>query len=315
MRHVILACAATASALVSVPAQAERVVLQPSSEWELRAYDDKCRMIRTFGSGEDELTLWIDKGGPGPGVNLTLIGRAVRSPYGPYVRVGFVPGEAIERNFIAAQSSKGRPVMGLFGVQPVSLLAEEPEEPEPGFITPEEKAAEEQVDFSQGAPAAFASEKTIKRRMAEITALEVSGAVIDPIAIELDSFLPMANDLWECTATLTERLTRNGGRDSSSGGTPTTPLDAPVWARKLQENYPAHLVRAEQQGSVDVRLTVNKDGKASFCEVIAYSGPATFNDTACFQLLRHARFNPATDAAGNPVPSFYQTRITYRLND
>ena len=63
-----------------------------------------------------------------------------------------------------------------------------------------------------------------------------------------------------------------------------------------------------------VRLTVNKEGRASFCEVTGYSGPVSFNETACLQLLRHARFDPARNAEGNPVSSFYSTRITYRLN-
>ena len=64
-----------------------------------------------------------------------------------------------------------------------------------------------------------------------------------------------------------------------------------------------------------MRLTIDKVGAPTFCEVTGYSGPASFNDTACLQLLRHARFAPATNAAGDPVASFYSTRITYRLNN
>ena len=137
--------------------------------------------------------------------------------------------------------------------------------------------------------------------------------MIDPLTLELDDMLPMGNKLFDCAASLSQRLSRGPPEEGGLEKGVTT-LDVASWAKKIQENYPAHLLRAEQQGTVAVRLTVNKEGRASFCEVTGYSGPVSFNETACLQLLRHARFNPATDAAGNPVASFYSTRITFRLN-
>lgn len=288
-------------------ASAEPLRLKPSTGWQLREYDDKCRITRTFGKGENALTLWVDKGGPGPGVNLTLIGRPVRSPYGATIRVGFAPGEPVDRNFITATSSQGRPVLGMFGVQPVSQVADLG----PDAATPPQTGGEESVDLTLGTAAGYVSNDAYKQRLAAITALELSGAVIDPIVLELDEALPMADDLWNCSKALSERLAQNFG---ALGGKGVQPVDIAIWAQKIQENYPAHLLRAEQQGTVAVRLTITKDGKPTFCEVTGYSGPASFNDTACLQLLRHAKFAPATDAAGNPVASFYSTRITYRLN-
>ncbi len=279
--------------------------LAPTSDWQLRAYDDKCRMIREFGEGENATTLWIDKGGPGPGVNLTLIGRPVRSPYGAYVRVGFAPWDAVERNFITANSSKGRPVLGLFGVQPASLLAET------GGAAAGTGDEEENVDLTQAAATEFADEATLRKRFAAIEALELSGAVIDPLTLELDRFLPMSEDLMKCAKELTARLAKD---HVAAGGTRVQPIDQAIWAAKIQENYPRHLAMTAQQGSVGVRLTVNRQGSPTFCEVIANSGPVSFNDTACLQLLRHARFAPARDAAGEPVASFWSTRITYKLN-
>lgn len=288
-------------------ASAEPLRLEPSSDWQLREYDDKCRMIRDFGEGEDALTLWIDKGGPGPGVNITLIGRPVRSPYGAYIRVGFAPGEQVERNFITAKSSIGRPVLGLFGVQPVSLLADS----EAATAKPAGEEKDESVDLAAAVASEYVDEATLRKRYAAIEALELAGGVIDPVTLELDRMLPMMQELMDCTRELTQRLAKDL---SAEGGTPVRTVDEAIWAAKIQENYPAHLVRAEQQGTVAVRLTVNKEGNPTFCEVTGNSGPVSFNDTACLQLLRHARFSPATDAAGNPVASFYSTRITYRLN-
>lgn len=290
-------------------ASAAPIRLEPTSGWELREFDDKCRMIRNFGTGDNALTLWIDKGGPGPGLNLTLIGRPVRSPYGAYMRVGFAPGLPVDRNFITASSSKGRPVLGLFGVQPVSLLAE-PALENAAAATQDE----ESVDLLQSAAAEYASDDLLKKRYAAITALELSGAVIDPIALELDRVLPMADDLFKCAAALSLRLSRDPAAEGGSAKGVRT-VDEAIWAQKVQENYPRHLWQSEQQGTVAVRLTVNKEGRATFCEVTGFSGPASFNETACLELLRHARFSPATDADGKPVASFYSTRITYLLNN
>lgn len=302
---------AGAAALVAgvTPASAAPIRLKPTSDWKLLQYDDKCRMTRTFGEGENETTLWLDKGGPGPGMNITVIGRPVRSPYGAYVRVGFAPGEPVDRNFITATSSKGRPVLGLFGVQPVSQAAEKPEGEAPAAVQ-----GEESVDFAEASVAEFASIETLKKRYAAITALELSGALIDPLTLELDGVFPMADRLFVCTTELSKQLARKPLVEGGAAKGVTT-VDAASWAAKIQENYPAHLLRAEQQGTVAVRLTVNKEGRASFCEVTGYSGPASFNETACLQLLRHARFDPARDASGAPVAAFYSTRITYKLNN
>lgn len=309
MRCTIHALAFVATALSSTPAVAAPVVLKPSTDWQLREYDDKCRMIRTFGAGEDELTLWIDKGGPGPGVNLTLIGRAVRSPYSANTRVGFTPGELTDRSFITATSSKGRPVLSLFGVQPVSIL------PDEALVANKQRqSGEEQVNFADASLTAFASEATIAQRYTAITALELNGAVIDPITLEVDDMLPMVQQLFACTTALTERLAR-ASQASADGSKGIKTKDEQVWAAKIQANYPFHLLREGQQGTVAVRMTVNKEGKPTFCEVTAHDGPASFNDSACLLMLRHAQFSPATDAAGNPVAGFYSTRITYRIKN
>lgn len=300
----IIAGLALVSSAVS-PALAEPLLLAPTTGWQLRAHDDKCRMTRDFGDGENALTLWIDKAGDGPNFNVTLVGLPVRSPFGIYVRVGFAPGVSVERNYTIAKSSKGRPVLSFFGVQPVSFLAESAaDDVEP---TGDQ---EEGVNLAQGNATTLADEVTLRNRFAAIDALELSGGVINPIALELDQMLPMADDLWKCAEELTNRLSADL---VASGSKQVETVDEEIWAAKIQENYPPHLSLTEQQGSVAVRLTVNEQGSPTFCEVTGDS--VLFNDAACVQLLRHARFSPARDGAGNAVASFWSTRITYRLSN
>lgn len=282
MRRTGFALGSLITLFTATTAQAEPIGFTPTSDWQLRSYDDKCRMIRTFGTGEDELTLWVDKGGPGPGVNLTLIGNAVRNPRSPELRVGFRPGELDERSFTTGTTSKDRPVLSLAGMQPLTQAGDE------------------------------ARDGKADQRYAAINALELAGAVFVPIKLELDGFQPMMQELLSCTDALTERLTRNSAA-ASGNSRPSKAKDEASWAQKIQANYPLHLLREGDQGTVGVRLTINKEGRPTFCEVTMYSGPASFNDTACLQLIRHAQFSPAADETGSPVASFYSLRVTYKI--
>ena len=290
-------------AIASTPANA-RTTLQPSSDWQLREYDDKCRVSRSFGSGKDAVSLWLDKGGPGFGINVTLIGRPFRSPYGPRVDIGFGETPPVTRNFVIGTSSKGRPVLSMFGVVPVSLT-------ETVAAESVDEGAEETVNFKTAAITGgeFDAE-AYQKRLAAVESLALSRALIDPVELQFDGFDAAMTDLFACTAKLTTRLRQQ----EQSALRRSRPVEIAKWAKKIQENYPAHLVRERQEGNVGVRMTINAKGRATFCEVTRYSGPVSFNDTACLQMLRHSRFEPALNADGEPVASFYSTTITYRLN-
>ena len=131
----------------------------------------------------------------------------------------------------------------------------------------------------------------------------------------MDDFLEMVSPLSDCADELTKRLSGRREDGSYAEGTPSLPKDQNTWAEQISQNYPFHLLREGQQGTVGVRLTINKQGRPSFCQVVRYDGPASFNDIACLQLLRYARFEPARNAGGEPRASFYLTSITYKISN
>ncbi|MEP5937599.1 MAG: energy transducer TonB [Erythrobacter sp.] len=305
--------AALLAMTASAPAMADdkdgdQISLKPSSEWKLREYDDKCRMARVFGTGENAVTMWMDKGGPGPGVNLTLIGKPVRDPFGPRIRVAFAPGEKVERNYLEATSSAGRPVLAMFGVEPMHAPQYLPAPPAMGENP--DSLEDEDVDFARASSSDVSqagSLALLDQRTANITALKIDGAIRKPLSFELSEFPEALGKLVDCTEKLIDKINANIAVS-------VTPVRQVEWARKLQQSYPNAMLRAEREGRVDVSLTVNAKGKTTFCEIRTSSGPASFNDSACLELLRHATFEPAKDAGGNPVAGFFNTRITYRLN-
>lgn len=71
--------------LAGAPAQAAREakVLEPSSAWTLDYGDERCSLIRTFGTGDDSLKLQIDTYGSPTDFRILLAGRPVPPASGP----------------------------------------------------------------------------------------------------------------------------------------------------------------------------------------------------------------------------------------
>jgi protein TonB len=61
-------------------------------------------------------------------------------------------------------------------------------------------------------------------------------------------------------------------------------------------------------------VTINADGRVSACSVTSSSGSSILDRAACNGMQRYARFEPALNAAGNPISASWSTRIVYRLN-
>ena len=77
--------------------------------------------------------------------------------------------------------------------------------------------------------------------------------------------------------------------------------------------YPTSDLRGEHEGSVRYRLTIDTAGNASGCSVVGSSGFAGLDQAACTELLRHARFEPATDDTGARTSGTYTGTVTWRL--
>lgn len=297
---VRLAALAVVYASFGSPAHAADLVLAPTSEWKLREYEDKCRVSRTFGEGEDSVTVWIDQGGLSQAYNLTLIGRPLRHPYGPNLSVRFAPEPEYSRNYIYAESSKGRPVVTLFGVRLTPTDAERellgiPLEPLPTSAS----AAKADSAARNG------------ERAATITGIRFGRALVAPLTLQTGALAEPLGQLQACALALERRI----GVNTALAASPPKAVNEASWAAELQKGYPNYLVRAKEEARIDVRLTIATSGKPTFCEVPEVEGLTSFNDTACLLLLKHATFEPARDAAGKPLVARYPLRISFVIKD
>lgn len=77
--------------------------------------------------------------------------------------------------------------------------------------------------------------------------------------------------------------------------------------------YPSAALRAEEEGSVTIRLAVASSGEVSTCEVVKSSGSRVLDAETCRVVKRRARYTPARDAAGQAVASVDQHSVRWAL--
>lgn len=84
-------------------------------------------------------------------------------------------------------------------------------------------------------------------------------------------------------------------------------------AGRIPDSYPIEAKDQRSEGVVGVTVTVATTSRATNCKVTQSSGHAILDAAACEGIMRYARFVPALDRKGQPVPGTFSTRITYRL--
>ncbi len=296
LRSIIAAAFLSGIAAAPLSAQAEdnagsktqrdknTLTLAPQGEWKLRARQDTCRASRVFGEGENQATLWIDQGGKEPNYNLTLIGSPLRSSYGRAVRIQFGEEKESLRSYVRAKSSKGRPVLTMFGV---------------AIVPPEiERKTDAEI------------EELSTQRINAIQSFRIAESIVDPLEFELGSMAEPLNFLRGCSEQLS--ITLNRALSSKSGkAQPPELLNGSNMARLIR--YPTYLVSARMEGKVEFRLTINAKGKPTNCNIRTSNRPQLFDDAVCLGLMKHGKFNAALDADGEPAASYYWSSVTFDI--
>ena len=73
------------------------------------------------------------------------------------------------------------------------------------------------------------------------------------------------------------------------------------------------MLRDGYEGIVNFRLLVDQAGKPTDCEVQRSTRPKEFDDAVCRAAMRRAEFEPALDAQGKPVPSYWIATVNFRI--
>lgn len=92
---------------------------------------------------------------------------------------------------------------------------------------------------------------------------------------------------------------------------PPKPIDPVSWVSTAE--YPPQAIQLGMQGTISFKLDVGADGKVTNCTVTASTGHPLLDRQTCDVMLRNARFQPALDAKGQPVPGVWASRYRWEL--
>lgn len=279
------------------------VVLSPASPWNVNYADDSCRLGRMFAEGAGQAAFLVDQFEPGPVMNVLVASKSFRGYAGNKVSARFGPSGAertIDRVIDASFGTVGPAIM----VNGVALV-------ENATVTPGDVAADGTgADAGDGAILIEPKEATPEQAQA-ITWFEVQRGSRAPIRFAVG---PMREPLAALRA-CTEELLTHWGIDVAAHRTlskrPTPKGNPGSWVSS--DDYPAHLAARGVQGIIQFRLIIDTDGKVSGCHIQQSTRPAEFDKKVCDIMTKRARFEPALDAQGRPIKSYWRSTFRFAM--
>lgn len=268
------------------------ISLAKTTKWEINYDTDSCHLMARFGNGTESALLSLTRTSPSDYLQMTVFGkmldyREIAMPievsFGsqpvPFARTGIAVSTTTEK--IPGVIIEGLRVDGWQYPQKVK---------EPVAIPVVSLATESAV-----------TSITFKRKGGKAYRLD-TGSMGAPLA----AMRTCTDDLlvhWGFDPKVQASLIRAASPATNPG----------TWLNS--EDFPTKALDRGQNGYVNFRLIVEADGKVSGCRVLFRTNPDAFADQSCKLMMQRARMNPALDAAGNPVRSYFVSRILWKSGD
>ncbi len=275
------------------------IVLPPSSPWNMEYADESCRLARLFGEGEDRIAFYVERYEPGDNFFLLAAGAPLKKGWRGKSIFAFGP-DGYEKEIDGPDGTFGQYDPAIFSsgmyLRPTAATYES----SPGKDL--EAWATSQDTFGQSlSPAAEES----------IEWIDITRSNKRTVRLQLGPMkAPMA-----AVRACTDQLLTLWGIDIDAHRTMTraaTPKSRPDrWMDS--DDYPTDLLRKGAQGLVQFRLTVGKDGRATDCTIQRSTRPEGFDDAVCKAFLRKAEFQPALDADGKPIVSYWRNAVRFNM--
>lgn len=288
-RAILLLAIAGAQACLSGSADAQDAVLrlEPSTPWNLDYAEDSCALRRGFTDGTHSAFLEMRQFAPDAVFRFMI--------YSDDMDVGEEGADYVVNP--DSQSRQGREAFPIYiGETGKGMVFS-------GGIGELDETGEERSDLS------VEERATRESAIAGVTLLQ---AFEQPIRLETG---PLNAPMEGMRACLDELLT-HWGIDVQAHRTLTREVQPRRVDRLLREmwhSYPARALGGGYQAALRLRLIVNTDGRVDECNVQAAVGLDDFHESACRTLRNYARFEPALDANGIPIRSYWTTSVSYRI--
>jgi len=251
-----------------------------SGSWTLDAGDDYCRLAGNFTNGEDQIALALERNRAEPRARLILVGEQIRPFRGAEtISWSYQPaGQPTPAAYLRNETPDGRPYfnLGMISFAP----AGPPQIPPP----PYNRMAE--LEFAQA-----------------VTAIQIDQGLVNPVRLETGSMLAPLQALQVCT----DDLLLYWGLDFEKHKTMTRPAGpaGPAFEWLAADTIGFGDFASLSAGRNPIRVMVDAQGQPTECHVHWASLPERKNEAICEQLMANARFEPALDAEGNPMASYW----------
>lgn len=289
----IVALAAALSPTSLHAARGGEAVLEPTSPWAATYEDGRCRLSRMFSGPDGPHPLIFEQTAPGSKFRMAMAGSRVAdmNAFRP-ARLSFGPeGTESDQDIAKERSAEFGAVVFL---KDIDFAPSAPKADDQGADL-RFTAMDTAIDTAAAAPLRSVSLVQGARKLTFKTG---------PLAAPLDV-------LNACTGHILETWGIDPEAQRSASRKATLQNDIKV-ARAIQERYPRQAVIEGRGGVVGVAVLVDQTGAPTECKITDDSGDRDMNGLGC-EFLMKAKFDPALDADGKPIKSFWVTRITYRL--
>lgn len=290
MRRSIMAFAMLAP-LTAEPGSAEPIVLKPASAWNLDIGENRCRLNRLFGEEGNQHLLALEQYYPSEGAGVFIAGPGLKP---------FRSGAPTQLRLFAEQTPlTSSPFTGTAeGFGPAVVYR--------SLRFDGETPSELPLQDLEGRGIAHLAPPPPQARSLTVAQGETSVTLeTGPLASALAALNQCSEDLiysWgldlEQHRTATRRTVFLNGQNVSNA---------------MAERFPSDLARAEGQAIVRLRVIVSAEGKVENCLLLNQTSRPKAAAPAC-KAMDKARFEPALDAQGQPMRSYYATTVTYETH-
>ena len=290
--------AACAVILAATPGHAksqETMLLEPSSKWHLDMAEDKCRLARRFGEGENAHVLFFEQDQPSRFFSVIAAGPGFEKFGGKApLQIAFGGAEPVSRESFTTGSLEG------FGPTIFTYLTD--------TAGSEDLAADEEAEKT----AEFVYLRQIDTDTLEkVDRLTLSQSDRPSVEFHTGKLSSPMEALNGCARNFIEfwGLDLEKHRKMKRRAEWTNTMQV---IRRIQSSYPVAALRAGEQGIVRMLVIVDENGAVTECRQSDATLLDKLESNACRE-MRKATFKPALDADGKAMKSYYATRVRYSL--
>lgn len=267
--------------------------LAPSSKWVMDYADDSCRLMRSFGTGDDQVVAQFIRYAPGARFDFHLIGKPLgHQSNHPVARVRF----GIDGEFI-----RGEAMAGSAGKLPALFLAGRLDNFDTGKLG--------HSDFAKMDAAQLAALDSIAPELEAAVTSATIRLSDRTVTLHLNTMgAPMAA-LRKCTTDLVKLWGLDPAEQEALSIKPQPANNPAGWLRIA--DYPAGSLIRGEQAIIRYRLMIDSTGRPTACSIQSAIAKGNFADVSCALLKRRARFQPALAADGTARPSYSVGKVKW----